>query len=95
MSHERRCEGAVDRWSRGPVGLPQLDELPDSAGLPPEALPTRDLQDSSDLIGRPLLHVPEKEEVPVSICEVLHPSADLGPFVERVDQALAKSLMIL
>jgi hypothetical protein len=85
----------VVRWSGGLVGLPQLHERPDGSGLPPEALPARDAEYPGDLFRGPLLDVPEEQQVSVAIGEVLHPSADLGPLVERVDQALTKSLVIL
>lgn len=85
----------VDCSSGGPLWLPQVDECSDRSGFPPETLPARDAEDSCYLVCGPLLHVPEEQEVAVAVVEVIHPSADLRPFVERVNQTGAEPLVVL
>jgi hypothetical protein len=95
MSGERSCEESVARRSRRLVGLPQPHECPDGPRLSAETLPPRDVEGSGDLLCGPLLHVPQEQEVPVAIGKMLHPSADLRAFVERLDQTLTEPFVVL
>jgi hypothetical protein len=69
--------------------LTGLDQCLDRSGAAAEALSPGDPQLGGDLIRRKVPDVPEDQDLTIAIRQLMHPTAELRPLVQALDESRA------